>query len=217
MTVAAVGLFALGFVLGANREHLAGLVGIGAQAVAMQSFDAANTAYQKGDYRTALRVSHALAREDDARAQSLLGLAYYEGRGVPRSDLEAMNWFRLAAAQGAASAQFHLGLMYSEGRGVPQNHVEAAKWYRLAADQGHAQSRYNLGVLYATGEGFEQDNVSAHMWFNLAAASFPPSDTRNRTAAVRSRDLVANKMTQDELAEAQRLAREWKPRSTNGS
>jgi uncharacterized protein len=49
------------------------------------------------------------------------------------------------------------------------------------------------------------------MWFNLAAARFPASDTRNRTAAVKNRDTVASEMTSDQLAEAQKRAREWKP------
>ena len=67
-------------------------------------------------------------------------------------------------------------------------------------------------LLYAQGEGAPQDNVSAHMWFNLAAARFPASDTRNRDVAVKSRDVVAGKMTAEQIAEAQRRAREWKPK-----
>jgi hypothetical protein len=57
-----------------------------------------------------------------------------------------------------------------------------------------------------------QDYVAAHMWFNLAAAHFPASDVRNHELAVRNRGLVANKMTREQIAEAQNLAREWKPR-----
>jgi hypothetical protein len=50
------------------------------------------------------------------------------------------------------------------------------------------------------------------MWFNLAAASFPASDVSNRNLAGKNRDLVARKMTPDQIAEAQKLAREWKPK-----
>ena len=72
--------------------------------------------------------------------------------------------------------------------------------------------QYNLALSYARGEGTEADNVSAHMWFNLAAASFPASDSRSRTAAMRGRDTIAGEMgTKADLSEAQRLAREWKP------
>ncbi|MFL5072233.1 MAG: SEL1-like repeat protein, partial [Xanthobacteraceae bacterium] len=73
----------------------------------------------------------------------------------------------------------------------------------------YPQAQYNLGLLYAKGEGVEQDNAMAHMWFNLAVAQFPAADARNRTAAVNSRDVVANKLTREQIAEAQKLAREW--------
>jgi len=103
--------------------------------------------------------------------------------------------------------------MYGEGRGVPQDYAEAARWYRRAAEQGDAQAQYNLGLAYARGEGVTQNAVEAHMWFNLAAARFPANDTRNRTAAVKNRDTVAGEMSSDQLAEAQKRAREWKPQS----
>jgi uncharacterized protein len=47
--------------------------------------------------------------------------------------------------------------------------------------------------------------VQAHMWLNLAASR------SGDATMVKSRDLVAAKMTPDQVAEAQRLAREWKP------
>lgn len=174
--------------------------------------NAALAAYRKGDYGDALRDVRPLADQGDARAQSLLGLMYFLGRGVPQDDLAAARWFRLAADQGDAPAQFNLGVMYAEGRGVPQEYAEAVKRYRLAADRGHAQAQYNLALSYANGEGVSQDYVSAHMWFNLAAAHFPASDVRSRELAVRNRGLVANKMTREQIAAAQNLAREWTPR-----
>ena len=102
--------------------------------------------------------------------------------------------------------------MYGEGRGVPQDFAEAAHWYRLAAEQGDAQAEYNLGLAYARGEGVTQDIVEAHMWFNLAAARFPPTDSRNRAAAVKNRDTVAGEMTSEQLSEAQKRALAWKPK-----
>jgi TPR repeat protein len=94
--------------------------------------------------------------------------------------------------------------MYAKGEGVPQDYVEAMKWYRLAADQGDADAQINLGVMYAKGDGVPQDYVLAHMWFNLAAA-------QRNSSAVKNRDIAVSRMTPDQLAEAQRLAREWKP------
>jgi TPR repeat protein len=175
--------------------------------------DAGYTAYQKGSYGTALRILRPLAENGDARAQSTLGLLYYRGgRGVRRDDAEALKWFRLAASRGDAVAELNLGLMYAEGRGVPQTNIEAAKWYRLAADRGNPQAQYNLGLWWAQGPGGAPDYVRAHVWFNLAASRFPESDVHDRSEAVHNRDVVAGKMTSEQIAEAQKRALEWKPK-----
>jgi TPR repeat protein len=92
---------------------------------------------------------------------------------------------------------------------VSQDNAEAAKWYRKAADQGHANAQYNLGVMYSTGQGVPQDYVEAHKWFNLAASRLTDSE---RDTAVKKRALMESKMTQSQIAEAQKLAREWKSR-----
>jgi len=209
-------IVALGFVLVVYRTPLwqiaADLVSALGIAESVRGIDAADAAYQNGDFATALRLSRPMADQGDARAQTLVGLIYYNGRGVPRDDPEATRWFRRAADQGDATAQFYLGVVYFEGRGVPQNYFEGAKWYRRAADQGNAQAQYNLGIMYMNGEGVPQNRVNAHMWFNLAAAHFSASSPRNRDAAARNRDLVARKMSREEIVEAQKLAREWKPK-----
>jgi hypothetical protein len=57
-----------------------------------------------------------------------------------------------------------------------------------------------------------QDYVIAHMWFNLAASRFSASETEEREKAIENRDTVASEMTRTQVAEAQRLAREWKPK-----
>jgi TPR repeat protein len=202
---------ALGFVLGVYRAPLQQSI---VDLVRPFGFtgpnpDAGFAAFDQGHYATALRLLPSLAERGNARAQSNLGHMYYHGRGVRQDDSEALKWFRRAADQGDAQGQLHVGIMYAEGQAVPQDAAEATKWYRLAADQGDAQAQYNLALAYAKGEGVSQDNVSAYMWFNLAA---PASGGRNRTAAVKSRDLVARNMSPSELAEAQTLAREWKPK-----
>jgi TPR repeat protein len=102
--------------------------------------------------------------------------------------------------------------MYAESHGIPQDFAEGAKWYRLAADQGYPEAMYYLGLAYARGEGVPQNNVNAHMWLNLAATRFPSSERRSRGLAVRNRDLVASKMTSEEIIAAQTRAREWKPK-----
>ena len=113
--------------------------------------------------------------------------------------------FRKVADQGSAGAQFNLGLMYADGQGVPQDYQEAVKWFRKAAEQGDADAQHNLGALYVKGQGVPQDYILAHMWINLSAA-------QSNEKAIKNRDIVASKMTPAQIAEAQRLAREWKPK-----
>lgn len=130
---------------------------------------------------------------------------YHEGRGVAQDYKEAGRWLRMAAEQGKASAQFFLGLVYHDGQGIVQDYKEAVRWYRLAAEQGNADAQFNLGVMYGQGQGVAQDYIQAHVWFDLAGAA-------GNADGIRYRDMVAGKMTPEQTAEAQRLAREWKPK-----
>ena len=115
-----------------------------------------------------------------------------------------MKWYHKAAEQGEANAQYNLGVMYDKGQGVPQDYREAVKWYHKAAEQGDASAQSTLGGMYYFGQGVPQDFVQAHMWFNLAAANVATgknyADARNEIAA---------RMTPAQIAEAQKLAREW--------
>jgi TPR repeat protein len=118
----------------------------------------------------------------------------------------ALRMFRPLADQGNSAAQNYLGNMYNLGWGVPQDYTEALRWYRLAADQGDDTSQYSLGLMYANGQGVPRDYVRAHMWLNLAAAQ------GDYKAAEEERAKVERKMTPAQIAEAQGLAREWKPK-----
>jgi uncharacterized protein len=75
----------------------------------------------------------------------------------------------------------------------------------MAAEQGLDTAQHNLGVAYATGRGVPQNYVRAHMWFNLASA-------QGDKGAAKARDSLARVMTPDQIAEAQKLAAEWKPK-----
>ena len=122
----------------------------------------------------------------------------------------ALRELRPLANHGDSLAQSYLGFMYDNGQGVPRDYAEAAKWYRKAAKQGEAIAQANLGFMYFRGEGMARDLTQAYMWYDLASSRFPPGAARDR--AVRKRDFVAKHMTPAQIAEAQRLAREWKPK-----
>ena len=145
------------------------------------------------------------AEQGHAKAQFYLGLMYAIGRGVTRDDAEAEAWRRRAAEQGFAPTKYSLASRYAIGEGVSQDDAEAATRNRRAAEQGQAGAQFNLGTMYAKGEGVPQDDVQAHLWFNLAGAG-------GNDEAREARDMVRKLMSREQVAEAQRLAREWKPK-----
>ena len=103
------------------------------QGGAWAGVDEGLAAAERGEYATALREWQPLAEAGDARAQYGLGLMYATGQGVPKSDVEAVKWYRLAADQGRANAQNNLGAMYADGHGVTANKVIAYVLFNLAA------------------------------------------------------------------------------------
>lgn len=149
------------------------------------------------------------AEQGHPDAQNNLGFMYVYGRGVAQDDAEAAKWYRRAAEQGYAGAQFNLGRRYADGRGVPKDDAEAVKWLRRAAEQGFAEAQNELGCMYAWGRGVVRDDVVACLWFILATSR--PRRGADFTRAVKNRARVASKLTPGQLAEALRLAAEWKP------
>jgi len=70
------------------------------------------------------------------------------------------------------------------------------------ASSGNAEVLFELGLVYAAGREGEQDMVSAHKWFNLAAY-------KGLEAAKTRREEIAIDMSKEQIAQAQREAREW--------
>ena len=170
----------------------------------------ASAAWGQDTLKSDLAFARALAESGNKVGQTLLCVRYLDGDGVPQDFTEALKWCRLAAEQGYATAQFNLGMMYGNGAGVPQDYAEAVKWRRLAAEQGNARAQINLGLMYDHGQGVPQDYAQAHMWSNLAASRAKGDDVKK---FAETRDAIAARMPAAQLAEAQRLAREWKPKT----
>jgi len=199
-------------------------------------------AYDKiGDFNSAITQYRTVADRGYAPAQYNLGIKYYRGEGIAKDEAAAVGWYRRAAGQGYAPGQTDLGFMYEKGQGVAKNERAAVDWYRKAAEQGYAPAQSNLGTMYLYGQGVAKDDgqaaiwyrkaadhgnghsqvvlgsmyyfgqgvpenyVIAHKWFTLAAA-------RGAQNAVDLRESVAAKMTSEQIAAAQKLVREWKPK-----
>ena len=84
------------------------------------------------------------------------------------------------------------------------DYATALRLWRPLAEQGNSRAQANLGYMFSIGRGVPQDYVQAHKWFSLSAA-------QGNAVATRNRDSIAAKMKAAQIAEAQKLAREWKP------
>jgi Sel1 repeat len=102
------------------------------------------------------------------------------------------------------------------------NYFIAMKWWRRAADRGNASAQMKLAHLYEGRGGIPTDYTQAYKWYDIAAAivgtkidglpvAASPNEEKDNSDQLWYRDQVAKHMTSEQIAEAQRLAREWKP------
>ena len=93
---------------------------------------------------------------------------------------------------------------------MEKNPIEAAKWFRKAAEQNDAQAQFNLSVCYANGQGVAKDYAEGYKWILLAAGQ--GSEFAKKALAT-----VEGMMTPEQIAEGQKLARNFKPRQVPAS
>jgi TPR repeat protein len=92
--------------------------------------------------------------------------------------------------------------MYDYGEGVPEDYAKALHWYRKVAEQGDVEAQYNLGLMYGNGGGVPQDNVHAYTWWGVAV-------TQGNENAKKSKEIVEERMTHEQIAKGQELAAEY--------
>jgi TPR repeat protein len=162
-------------------------------------------ALDRFDFDAAFKLLQPLAEQGDVQAQVRLGVICRNGWGMPVDYAQAIKWYRLAADQDNPQAQFDLGELYADGQGVAVDYPEMVKLHTRAGEQGYLDAQDVLGYMHEYGVGVPVDYVKAYLWYDLAAARGGKNDAAKR-------DLVASKLTPEQIAEAQRLAREWKPK-----
>ena len=150
----------------------------------------------------AVKWERKAAEQGNPVAQIGFGLWFYQGTGVEQDYVQSAKWFRKAADQDWAMAQHRLGMMYLDGKGVVKDSSEAVKWFRKAAEKGNEASQYMLGFVFYKGDGVPKDYVQAYKWLSLAAA-------QGVEAATQGLQELEQQMTPEQIAEGQRLAREF--------
>ena len=101
---------------------------------------------------------------------------------------------------------------------MKQDYAEALRWYRKAADQGDADAQFSLGFEHYEGRKAAKDNVAALMWMILASRGVGGGGQRESQEVIAHfRQKVSGEMTSQQIAEAERRAREWKPKTAQES
>ena len=90
---------------------------------------------------------------------------------------------------------------YSVDYYTKETYADAYQGFSTLATKGCAASQYFLGVMYLKGYGVLQDFVQSHVWFNIAAS-------KGYRKARSYLEKLTNQMSPDQIAEAQKKARE---------
>lgn len=112
-----------------------------------------------------------MAEKGNKNAQYDVGVIYLYGRGVPKDENKAFEWFNKAAASGYSVAEYAVGRMYYYGQGIAQSGKLAQEWFQKAAEKGNADAQYALGVMYQFGKDVEKNLETAAKWYRSAAES----------------------------------------------
>ena len=138
---------------------------------------------------------------DELHAQGIDNSAVQEA--AHNDSEEILKWYLKRAEQGEAKAQYFLALLYRNGDGTPVNCEEAVKWFQRSAEQGYSSAQLLIGLMYKNGEGVPVSYVKAYAWMSLSSA-------QGDEDAKRMVNNLANKMTSEQIVEAQKQAAKLK-------
>jgi TPR repeat protein len=124
------------------------------------------------NYTEAAKWLRKAADMGDSQAQGMLGVLYWNGRGVPQDPVIAVGWLRKAADGGEAQAMRNLGKAYDQGLGIEKDQKEAMRWMRRAAETGDAQAQAILGKACYEGWITPKNLGEALAWLRLAEEGY---------------------------------------------
>lgn len=186
------------------------------QSAAFAGFDEGFDAYNKKDWKTAIMNLRPAAEQGDDRAMVILGNMYSEGLGVDKNLEEAFRLYRRSAEKNNAAGILATATMYQQGLGVPANGKLSIDWHRRSAMLGHQTGAFFYAVtLYQGSRGktfdIKPDNKEAYKWFRIAAKS--DANQNIKKTATSLADILAKKLTGDEITAADREVLSWKPQT----
>ena len=124
--------------------------------------------YFTANYQQAVKYYQKSADLGNARGYHLLGLLYYDGKGVCQNLPKAFTLYKKACDLNFATACHNVGLLYDNGRGVKQDFTNARKYYEKACNANIAGACNNLGYLYGNGKGVKENLSTAKQYYGKA-------------------------------------------------
>jgi TPR repeat protein len=129
---------------------------------------------------------------------------------------EAIMWLRRAAEGGHVEAQWELANAYW-GRSISykpheRDFEEAVTWWERAAENGQPNSQWQLGTLYERGQGVPREYSQAYKWHELATMNLSAKSAEHDQLLkiwADDRKTLSDKMSSQQIVEAERLVREW--------
>ncbi|CAG7815644.1 unnamed protein product, partial [Allacma fusca] len=131
------------------------------------------------NYSHAARLFAKAACSGNAEAAYNLGMLHLRGEGVPKNEITAFQYFRLAANSsedtlelkhiGEAESMYELGKCWEQGIGTRLDYEKAAHWYSRASQEGCGEASNRLAFLYRDGQGVTRCPQRAIQFWCLAA------------------------------------------------
>ena len=156
------------------------------------------------DYERGATLVCEAAEAGDMNGQFNCGSLLKEGKGIAKDEKKAVEWFGKAADSGHVGAKNLYAEALVQGVHVEQNPVKAVQYYQQTAASGNATGLFSLALAFENGLGLEKDVEKAHAYFNLASAL-------NHPLAAQARARVEQSMTSEQVTNAQRFAKAWRP------
>lgn len=158
--------------------------------------------FERSEFGAAAEVLAPLAKSGDAKAQYILGIMYLNRMVEPPNEAAAAELLIKSGEAGFDKAQVELVRMYREGHGVPQDFAKSFVWSVKAVEAGDVGAQLQVADALAFGHGTKPDPVESYKWYEIAMHYWG-------SLAANARDVVAEKMTPDQIATAKKLAQTW--------
>lgn len=126
------------------------------------------TAYDKGDFKTAMKYWLESAEQGVGEAQYFVGVLYHAGQGVAQDYQKARDWYQKSANQEVEAGQIALGALYADGKGIEKDNIRARMWFSLAEINGSSRAPQYIERLDTrmTAAEIEKSNQMAVDWIN---------------------------------------------------